>query len=299
MASNAMRRVLKRRPVRGIINSRFMSICSGINSIEFSNTWSNDLSANSFSRCQAMCAEKGCCLSSLGRSRTFNQSRNLCMISKSERVCWNCKRKVGKEIFFCKLCKIIQPPLEELSLFEMFRSPETFDIDVKELTESYRKLQAIVHPDKFGNSDEKEQQYSAEQSSLINKAYNTILDPLSRAAYLLELKGIKIEEKNMIQDPEFLMEVMEINEDLAEVNSKEDLDAILTNNNKSIDECITGISSAFGEGDNELAKELVVECGVLRRVESHAPTTDGNSATESALGNIKREFIRWVLGTSR
>ncbi len=47
-------------------------------------------------------------------------SKNLCMISNAERICWNCKKKIGKEIFFCKLCKIIQPPLNELSLFEIF-----------------------------------------------------------------------------------------------------------------------------------------------------------------------------------
>ncbi len=47
-------------------------------------------------------------------------NRTMCTISKEDRTCWSCKRNIGSEIFFCRSCNIIQPPLSELSLFEMF-----------------------------------------------------------------------------------------------------------------------------------------------------------------------------------
>ncbi len=49
--------------------------------------------------------------------------------------------------------------------------------------------------------------------------------------YQLELKNIHINEKNTIEDTDFLMEVMETNEALTEVRSKEDLEGIRINNN--------------------------------------------------------------------
>ena len=46
--------------------------------------------------------------------------RTMCTIRKDDKICWNCKKEIGKEIFFCEICKIIQPPLTELSFFEIF-----------------------------------------------------------------------------------------------------------------------------------------------------------------------------------
>ena len=46
--------------------------------------------------------------------------RTMCTIRYEDRICWNCKKKIGDEIFFCEICKIIQPPLTELSFFEIF-----------------------------------------------------------------------------------------------------------------------------------------------------------------------------------
>ena len=46
--------------------------------------------------------------------------RTMCTIKKDDKICWNCKKEIGKEIFFCEICKIIQPPLIELSFFEIF-----------------------------------------------------------------------------------------------------------------------------------------------------------------------------------
>lgn len=47
-------------------------------------------------------------------------NRLMCSLGDRERICWNCKKKIGPEIFFCDICRIIQPPLCEMSYFEMF-----------------------------------------------------------------------------------------------------------------------------------------------------------------------------------
>ncbi|NWQ77605.1 HSC20 protein, partial [Columbina picui] len=74
-----------------------------------------------------------------------------------------------------------------------------------------------------------EQYYSEQHSSLINKAYQTLLNPLSRGLYLLELKGVEpAQETDSEADSEFLMEIMEINEKLAEPKNEDTLEEIGT-----------------------------------------------------------------------
>ncbi|NXC76704.1 HSC20 protein, partial [Anhinga anhinga] len=75
----------------------------------------------------------------------------------------------------------------------------------------------------------KEQYYSEQHSSLINKAYQTLLNPLSRGLYLLELNGVEpAQETDCDADSVFLIEIMEINEKLAEPENDAILEEIET-----------------------------------------------------------------------
>lgn len=69
----------------------------------------------------------------------------------------------------------------------------------------------------------RELDYAQLQSSVINKAYNTLKNPLTRAQYILEQNGYKINESDSLSDPELLMEVMEFREELEEVTSEKEL----------------------------------------------------------------------------
>ncbi|TNN50691.1 Iron-sulfur cluster co-chaperone protein HscB, mitochondrial [Liparis tanakae] len=73
----------------------------------------------------------------------------------------------------------------------------------------------------------KEQDYSESHSALVNKAYRTLLKPLSRGLYMLELEGVLTEEGTDSEaDSGFLMELMEINEALDEARTPEDANEI-------------------------------------------------------------------------
>lgn len=63
----------------------------------------------------------------------------------------------------------------------------------------------------FYRSD-KEQNLSAEWSSLVNKAYKVLMSPIQRAEYLLKSHQIEIPEGNTAMNSAFLMEMMERNE---------------------------------------------------------------------------------------
>lgn len=68
--------------------------------------------------------------------------------------------------------------------------------------------------EKFRFSSEKEQQLSAEWSSLVNKAYKILLSPIQRAEYLLKSQNVQVPEGNKSSNAEFLMEMLERNEEV-------------------------------------------------------------------------------------
>jgi len=77
---------------------------------------------------------------------------------------------------------------------------------------------------------QRELDYAQLQSSVINKAYHTLKDPLSRAQYLLKEQGIQVNEGDSLSDPELLMEVMEFREELEEAQSEADITPLKARN---------------------------------------------------------------------
>lgn len=63
-------------------------------------------------------------------------------------------------------------------------------------------------------SSEKEQHLSAEWSSLVNKAYKILLSPIQRAEYILKSQNVEVPEANTASNSEFLMKMMERNEEV-------------------------------------------------------------------------------------
>src|SRR5258706_12262142 len=79
---------------------------------------------------------------------------------------------------------------------------------------------------------QEKQQLAADQSSLLNKAFETLKDPLKRAEYLLTLRGHPINEEDTLhaqQQQELLMDVMEVRQKLEEAEGDERLDLELQN----------------------------------------------------------------------
>lgn len=70
--------------------------------------------------------------------------------------CWNCQTIVNtKPCLFCKNCLLIQSPEHQnFNYFELFNIRDQYDIDTGELTTNFRKLQNLIHPDKFSNKTE-------------------------------------------------------------------------------------------------------------------------------------------------
>ncbi len=107
--------------------------------------------------------------------------------------------------------------------FELMGVPAAFALDTGTLERGYRDLQSRVHPDKFAAAPAAEKRAAMQWATRANEAYRTLRDPVSRARYLLSLKGFDTgEETNTAMPADFLMEQMELREAAAEARTGRD-----------------------------------------------------------------------------
>ncbi|NVN84332.1 MULTISPECIES: co-chaperone HscB [unclassified Vibrio] len=112
--------------------------------------------------------------------------------------------------------------------FELFGLPLQFQLDGSLLSSQFRDLQRQFHPDKFATASERDRLLAVQKAAQINDAYQVLKNPISRAEYLLMQHGEDIRgEQQTMQDPMFLMEQMELREELEDIaDSSEPEDAL-------------------------------------------------------------------------
>ncbi len=106
-----------------------------------------------------------------------------------------------------------------MNYFELFGLPVAPMVDKRFLSRKFFELQKESHPDFFTRDSETEQENALEKSADINKAFQIFQREDKTIEYFLELKGLLIPNEKYQLPPEFLMEMMEINEALAENNA--------------------------------------------------------------------------------
>ena len=115
----------------------------------------------------------------------------------------------------------IASPMAPADYFAVFSLPRKLGLDVKALERSFYRMSREVHPDRFAQADAEKQQWSLAQTSLLNDAYRTLKQPISRTEYLLRLEGVELaDEKTPLKPPaDLLEEVFELNMQLEEMRA--------------------------------------------------------------------------------
>ncbi len=134
--------------------------------------------------------------------------------------------------------------------FELFGLPQTFDLDRGKLDARYRELQRQVHPDRFASAGDQARRVSMQQAARLNEAYQVLKDPLRRGRYLLELRGMDFDDQQQsLRDTAFLMEQMDLREELEVVAEASDPLAVLAG-------LIDRVRASFRALQDELATYL-------------------------------------------
>ncbi len=149
--------------------------------------------------------------------------------------CWSCGDM--RAAHFCSACGKVQPPLP-VDYFTFFGLPRKLNLDAAVLEKEFYQLSRGLHPDLNVLQDKREQEWSLEQTSMLNDAYRALKDPIKRTQYLLRLEGIELEEqsksatekaratgevKKQVVPPDLLEEVFELNMQLEELRAQKKL----------------------------------------------------------------------------
>jgi molecular chaperone HscB len=105
-----------------------------------------------------------------------------------------------------------------MNYFELFDLPVAIKVDKEQLKRQFFSLSRRYHPDHFAGGSETEQSEALERSAELNKAYKTLNNEDDTIRYLLELNGLLAEEDKTSLPQAFLMEMLEVNEELAEAD---------------------------------------------------------------------------------
>ena len=209
------------------------------------------------------------------RSRFYDTTRNFA-------TCWACGEENGSHEgvvnFFCSNCGKIQDVMnidgDEVSPFKVFGYSETFFVDTEDVEKRYWRLQKLLHPDKFAAADEGERDIAGRQSTLVNKSYENLKNPVLRGKILMtKTFGIEplSDDAGTNNVPiELLAEVMEAREEIENLDSDdvEGASKIIRKTTAMVEDCSIQFQKALEiEKNVEVASEMLVRLQYLHKIE--------------------------------
>jgi molecular chaperone HscB len=199
----------------------------------------------------------------------------------------------------------VQPPAP-VDYFSFFGLPPKLELDVVTLEKDFYDLSRRLHPDLNAQAESQEQEWSLEQSSLLNDAYRTLRDPIKRTQYLLRLEGVELEEqsktateqaratgevKKQIVPPDLLEEVFELNMQLEELS----MNKKMGENDGSLTDEIRKHKDALEAKNESLLKELQSYWREWDASIDHSPAaSDARTGTIRKMVDVlnRRNYIR-------
>lgn len=156
--------------------------------------------------------------------------------------------------------------------YQLFDLPEQFILDEARLGKLYRQLQQRLHPDRFAGATDREQRVAIQYSALVNQAYTTLRQPLSRALYLLQLRGMDSEQVAAQKlTGGFLIEQMELREKLEDIGDMVDPESVL----------------------DHLMSEIIDDIGIHQQEFAEAYQVD--DLDEAAAACVKMQYLEKLL----
>jgi molecular chaperone HscB len=103
-----------------------------------------------------------------------------------------------------------------MNYFELYNIPQSFHPDAAAVKKKYYELSRKYHPDRFTLADEESQKEALRMSAMNNEAYKVLNNADATMAYVLKLHGLLEEEEKYDLPPDFLMEMMDLNETISD-----------------------------------------------------------------------------------
>ena len=135
--------------------------------------------------------------------------------------CTHCQADLSFPIV-CVGCRSLYAPPESLDYFTLLGLDRRYFLDEQKLRSTFQALTKHIHPDKFSGAPEEVRRLSTKLAADVNNAITVLLDPVRRAAYLLDLAGGPTAAQDRSVPGDLLAEVMTLREEIAEAHEEKD-----------------------------------------------------------------------------
>lgn len=190
-------------------------------------------------------------------------AENAPIAAQQTTACWSCAGPVEPGAPFCATCQAVQPP-GQMDHFARLGLRRGYAADLAALDRAYFGLQRRLHPDRFARKQPRERAISQQQAAALNEAYETLKHPIRRARYLAELSGVDLPgDGRTIDDPELLMEAMEVREALAEASSMPEVQALEQTAREDRGAAIDTLAELFAKADHAGIRRAILRLAYL------------------------------------
>jgi molecular chaperone HscB len=142
-----------------------------------------------------------------------------------------------------------------------------YDVDLEALERAFFERSKALHPDRFASAPAAERVAALSRSRALNDAYQLIKKPVARAEYLLERAGVTIGDNERLE-PAFLMEILELREELAEARAAGELarvEALQRAMKARRTEALDVLPGLFAAGDFAAIKHRLIALRYIHR----------------------------------
>lgn len=169
---------------------------------------------------------------------------------------------------------LVSPMGLMVDYFALFGLPPIYTIDATDLQARFHALQRALHPDRLAQTTETDHGNSVLVAARINDAYATLRDPLERARYLLQLKGIDVAARtDAAVSSTFLHQQIEWREAFDDARGAKDrtaFDSLITRLRDETRKRYDEITTDFETNAGIHAARLVYELQFLERLAGNA-----------------------------
>jgi len=145
------------------------------------------------------------------------------------------------------------------SHFDFLGLPARFGLDEHQLHETFRRVQAAIHPDRFANAGGAEHRMAMQLATRANEAFGVLRDPGQRAAYLCELNGCPVRaETNTAMSSQFLIQQMQWRESLDDASSRSELSQLDEETSAQQSALLTQLAECLDAGGDKAVASTIV-----------------------------------------
>ncbi len=170
--------------------------------------------------------------------------------------------------------------------FETLGLEPRFELEPSLLESRHRELSRALHPDRYVGRGASERRQALSRAIEVNEALRTLKDPVRRATSLLARFGIEFPEgKEPKASPEFLMDVLELREELVNAQRARDLTSLRR------------LASAFETRAAATQRELAAAFVPFEKRDSARPSAESAAEFGRLLGELR--FLKRLIDEAR